>query len=180
HLFSYTGNVLCRDVQKNVIFVRPFGNAAVSFQAAMGDDRRAVVAFMRDFGLLKSGSRVAYRLLLSDFVQFTLLRFGEIWFFVAQHKVGKLIVFDLDGAHSIPRGRLVDGSNGNDVGSSPEHFTFRAIVRAVDDVNGLHARHFLGRGSVDAFYAGMSVGTLHAVAVEHFGANNVIGVLGSS
>ena len=123
---------------------------------------------------------IAYRLLRSDFVQFALFRFGKVRFFVVQDEVGKLLVFDFDRAHGITRRGLIDGSYGNNVGSSPEDFAFSAVIWSVNDVNGFHPGHLLGGRCVDALYPGMGIGTLHAIAVQHVGAHEVIGVLGSS
>ena len=135
---------------------------------------------MRDFRLLKCRNGVSYGLLLSDFVKFAFLSLGEVRLFIVQNEVRKLLVLDFDRAHGITRCRLVNRSYSNNICPSPEDFALGSVVWAMNDVDGLYAGHLLGGRAVDAFYARVSVWALDAIAVQHVGTNNVIGVLGAS
>src|SRR5438270_14006704 len=87
HLLADAGNVLSRDVQKYVVGVGPLSDAAVSFEAAVGNHRRSVVALMRDLRLLKCRGGIPRSFFQRDFVPFALFRFSEVRLLVVEYEM---------------------------------------------------------------------------------------------
>ena len=130
----------------------PLDHCAVRFQAAVGDDGDAVLAFGDHFGVLESLVGIADHLLAA-----LLGAAGGLAEVVILDQVGQDFVFDLDFAGGLRAACSGGGGHGGDFPALPLDFG----ARGSGHVHGLHAGHLLGFAGVDAGDAGMGVRAVH-------------------